>query len=78
MDKIYLKIMLAQASVDILFNAYNRSKAFNLSDDDIIDFLDHFEKILCDIQREIVASKLVRPELFSMLRDEWPIESRLS
>lgn len=59
MEKIYLQIMIAQASIEILFNAYSRHQDFKLSDEDIIDFCDLFDSHLTQIQNTIIEKKLV-------------------
>lgn len=63
MDKIYLKMMLAQSTIDIIYNSYQRRNALILSNDDICDFLDFFINILEGIEKEIVSNKIIKNEV---------------
>lgn len=37
-----MKMMVGQAMIDVILNAYMRHPAFDLSNEDIVGFLDHF------------------------------------
>jgi len=67
MDKIYLKMMLAQSTIDIIYNSYQRRQTLVLSNDDICDFLDFFINILDGIEKEIITQKLVKPALIEKM-----------
>lgn len=76
MDKIYLKIAIAQGMIDLFFNAYQRNHAFTLTEEDIMHYVEQIEETLDYIQKQLSQNKIVREELAEQLRDEWPIESR--
>jgi len=67
MDKIYLKMMLAQSTIDIIYNSYQRRQTLVLSNEDICDFLDFFINILEGIEKEIITQKLVKPALIEKM-----------
>lgn len=63
MEKIFMKIIMGQGALDVIFNAYLKHPAFVLSDDDIISYLDHFMKILEDIENLLYDMKLLTKEV---------------
>lgn len=63
MDRVFMKIMVIQASIDVIFNAYQRHPAFNMSDDDIIHYCEHFSKTIDDILKIIKDLSEVAPKM---------------
>jgi len=62
MDKIFMKIVMAQGSIDIIFNAYQRHHAFALTDNDMVSYLDYFIKILDDIEGLMLEYNIIPSE----------------
>lgn len=76
MDKIFLKMAMAQGSIDLLFNAYNRHPAFELSDEDVLGYIYYFDAVLESIQNELLNSKLINDDLKHCVRTEMNVMSR--
>lgn len=55
MDKIFMKILMAQGAIDVIFNAYQRHHAFVLSNSDIVEYCDYFEKCLVSIKELVLG-----------------------
>jgi len=59
MDKIFMKMVMAQGSIDVIFNAYQRHHAFILTNEDIVSYIDYFDKTLLDIENLLLEHNLI-------------------
>lgn len=67
--------MMCQGCIDVVFNSYTRTASFSLSDQDIVDFIDLFDKNLCEIETLLVENKLVSDDLIEYLKEEVCVHS---
>lgn len=63
LNEIYMILSLSQTMIDVVFNAYQRSPAFILSDDLLIWYADYLNTGLEKIQIFLCSHKDCTPEM---------------